>query len=280
MWYWWEIFLIIQWEEQNLREPHLLFTDPYYSNQTDFWVLGAKSIVSEDLAPPHMISSQSVAYGVIDASRCIHNFRLIKVISGAHCTRGIWMRENSSTAMVDMNLLPHSGKEGISFEKVRSTLLQRRSRWQIESWWVKWVRQYHQWEVIMSFLRTSLHLGKIWSITVEKVNPSRCNLITRRSRAVPPSTPLMSCCTLSLHNLHNRRFSIIMNVPTLQLQEDRICLCKQFSIVPFYLCIMRKTPQSIEIASGSCESDLLLVRDIRIANYLWPPVVPMMMMVS
>lgn len=114
------------------------------------------------------------------------------------------MREDSSTAMVDMKLLPHSGKEGISFEKLRSTLLQRRSRWQIENWWVKWVRQYHQWEVIMSFLGTSLHLGQIWSITVEKVNPSRCNLITRRSRAVPPSTPLMICCTLSLHNLHKQ----------------------------------------------------------------------------
>lgn len=71
--------------------------------------------VSEDLAPPHMISSQSVDYGVIDASRYIHNFRLIKIISGAHCTGGIWMREDSSTAMVDMKLLPHSGKEGISF---------------------------------------------------------------------------------------------------------------------------------------------------------------------
>ena len=139
-----------------------------------------------------MISSQSVAY--------IHNFRLMKIIFGAHCTGGIWMRENSSTTMVDMKHLPHSGKEEIRFETLRSTLLQRRSRWQIESWWVKWLRQYHQWEVIMSLLGTSLHLAQIWLITVEKVNP-RFNLITCRSRAVPPSTPLMICCNLSLHNL-------------------------------------------------------------------------------
>lgn len=65
-----------------------------------------------------------------------------------------------------------------------------------------------------------------------------------------------------------------MNVPPLQLQEGRSCLCEQLSIVPFFLCIMRKTPQSIEIASGSCESDLLPVCDISLSNYLWPPVVP------
>lgn len=68
-----------------------------------------------------------------------------------------------------------------------------------------------------------------------------------------------------------------MNVPTLQLQENRNCLCEQFSIVPSYLCIIRKTPQGIEIASASGESDLLHVRDINLANYLSPPVVPLMM---